>query len=742
VIGSPVYPLRRLGAALGGALLLLAACQTGRPATPSAIAEGAEGAADQWRNPGGDQGKMHYSRLTDITAANVARLGFAWDYQTGTNRVLEATPVVADGVMYAAGPLGRVFALDAGSGRELWKFEPDVDMQVNRAACCDQANRGVALAGGKVYVAALDGMLYALDAKNGAVAWKADTIVDRSRGYTSTGAPEVANGVVVIGNAGAEYDTRGYVTAYDLATGQQKWRFWIVPRDPKSGPQEAPYLDVALKTWSKDTRWDIGGGGTAWDAINYDPVTDTVFVGTGNGGPYNQADRSPGGGDNLYVSSIVALDPRTGLPKWHYQETPGDNWDYTATAPMVLTDLVVDGVERPVILHAPKNGFLYVLDRRDGTLLRANKFAKVNWADRIDLATGRPVLTGAADYAQSPKIVFPASPGGHNWHPMAWSPETKLLYVPALDMGNLLIRNTDGKVPRASRRINNAAALIFSPDLPVVVPTLPPPVRDGIMASAAWKDQEGLKGRSYLRAIDPLTGRVAWQHEASGWWDHGGVLATAGGLIFQGDDTGHLNVFDAATGKLLKAIFTGTAILAAPMTYRIGGTQYVAVAAAWGGGGWGFPHKTGAQYQRGNAGRIIVFKLDGGATPVPDKLPPFEPIPAPPPQLPGVTPATLALGAGLFNGNCAICHANQTGSNAPDLRRMQSHDAFDQILLEGLLVPNGMPRWDDTFDKAQVKAIHAYLIALQGQAHADYQKAVREGRDPNADGAPTILSNF
>jgi quinohemoprotein ethanol dehydrogenase len=742
VSAAAATPIRRLGAALAGALLLLAACQTGRPAASGTVAATGEGAVDQWRNPGGDQGKTHYSRLTEIAPGNVARLGFAWDFQTNTNRVLEATPVVVDGIMYASGPLGRVWALDAASGRELWKFEPDVDMQVNRAACCDQANRGVAVAGGRVYVAALDGMLYALDAKSGAVAWKADTIADRTRGYTSTGAPEVANGVVVIGNAGAEYDTRGYVTGYDLATGQQKWRFWIVPRDPKSGPQEAPYLDAALKTWSKDSRWDIGGGGTAWDAINYDPVTDTVFVGTGNGGPYNQADRSPGGGDNLYISSIVALDPRTGLPKWHYQETPGDNWDYTATAPMVLTDLVVDGVKRPVILHAPKNGFLYVLDRRDGKLLRANKFAKVNWADRIDLASGRPVLSGAADYSQSPKIVFPASPGGHNWHPMAWSPDTGLLYVPALDMGNLLIRNTDGKVPRAARRLNNAAALIFSPDLPVVVPTLPPPVRDGIMATAAWKDQEGLKGRSYLRAIDPLTGRVAWQHEASGWWDHGGVLATASGLVFQGDDTGRLNVFDAKTGKILKSIFTGTAILAAPMTYRIGGVQYVAVAAAWGGGGWGFPHKTGAQYQRGNAGRIIVFKLDGGATPVPDKLPPFEPIPAPPAQLPGVTPATLAQGAALFNGNCAICHANQTGSNAPDLRRMQSHEAFEQILLEGLLVPNGMPRWDDTFDKAQVKAIHAYLIALQTQAHADYQKAVREGRDPEAHGAPTILSNF
>jgi quinohemoprotein ethanol dehydrogenase len=727
-------------AALAGALLLLGACQAARPGTPAATSAAA--VDEDWRTTGGDVGKSHFSRLADINAGNVARLGFAWEYQTNTNRVLEGTPVVADGVMYASGPLGRVWALDAATGRELWKFEPVVDMQANRSACCDQANRGVALAGGRVYVAALDGMLYALDARTGAVAWKADTIADHSRGYTSTGAPELANGVVAIGNGGAEYDTRGYVTAYDLATGAEKWRFWIVPRDPKLGPQEAPYLDAALKTWSKDSRWDIGGGGTAWDAINYDPVTDTLFVGTGNGGPYAQADRSPGGGDNLYLSSIVALDPRTGLPKWHYQETPGDNWDYTATAPMVLTDLTVDGTKRPVILHAPKNGFLYVLDRRTGKLLRASKAGKVNWADRIDMATGRPVLTGEADYSQTPKIVFPSSPGAHNWHPMAWSPDTGLLYVPVLDMGNLLIRTTDGKAPRGSRRINNAAALIFSPDLPVVVPTLPPPVRDAITRTAAWRDQEGLKGRSYLRAIDPLTGRIAWQHEASGWWDHGGVLATAGGLVFQGDDTGRLNIFDARTGALRKSIFAGTAILAAPMTYRIAGVQYVAVAAAWGGGGWPFPHKTGAQYQRGNAGRILVFKLDGGATPVPPKLAAFPPIPPAPPQLPGVTPAILAEGQGLFMANCAICHANQTGSNAPDLRRMQSHAIFREIVLEGALLPGGMPRWDDAFSPKQVDAIHAYLIALQGQAHADYTKAVREGRDPEASGAPTILSNF
>jgi quinohemoprotein ethanol dehydrogenase len=736
----PLPSLRSVGtvAGIAAGLLLVAANR------PSAGASAmVEGAGAQWLNPGGDQGKTRFSTLTDINAGNVQRLGFAWDYRTGTNRVIEATPVVVEGVMYAAGPLGRVFALDAVTGKELWKFEPHVDMQANRSACCDQANRGVAVAGGKVYVAALDGMLYALDARSGRIAWKADTVVDHTRGYTSTGAPEVANGVVIIGNGGAEYDTRGYVTAYDLATGKQKWRFWIVPRDPKQGPQEGAYLDAALKTWSKDTRWDVGGGGTAWDAISYDPVTDTVFVGTGNGGPYNQADRSPGGGDNLYISSIVALDPRTGALKWHYQETPGDNWDFTATAPMVLTDLVVDGEKRPVILHAPKNGFLYVLDRRTGKVLRASKTAKLNWASHVDLKTGRPAIDQAAsDYSQSPKIVFPASPGAHNWEPMAWSPQTGLLYVPTLDMGNLLIRNTDGKAARASRRLNNGAALIFSPDLPVVVPTMPAPVRDAIMATPAWKDQEGLKATAWLRAIDPLSGKIVWQQKLSGWWDRGGVLATAGGLVFQGTDTGHLNVFDARTGKLLKSILYGTSTIAAPMTYKINGVQYVAVAAAWGGGGWPFPHRTSAQFQRGNAGRIIVFKLDGGRTPVPPLLPKPDPIPAPPPQLPGITPAMLSEGGALFQGNCSICHANATGSNAPDLRRFTAHDAFDEIVLGGALLPGGMPRWDDAFTPAQAKSIHAYLIALQKQAYEDQQKAIKEGRDPEASDAPTILSNF
>src|SRR5690606_8682434 len=309
-------------------LFALAACSSGAGDIPADY-----GAGDDWDNPGGDWAESHFSRLTDITPANVGELGLAWEYDLGTNRVQEATPVVIDGVMYTSGNLGRVYALDAATGEELWTFTPELDMQVNRSACCDQANRGIAVHDGKVFVAALDGVLYALDKISGTVMWSVDTVADRNRAYTVTGAPEIAGNMVVIGNAGAEYDARGYVTAYDVRSGDRKWRFWTVPRDPASGAQEHAELDAALETWSEETRWEIGGGGTVWDAIAYDPLFDQVIIGTGNGGPYPQAVRSPGGGDNLYLNSLVAIDRESGRMNWHFQETPGDNWDLTATQP-------------------------------------------------------------------------------------------------------------------------------------------------------------------------------------------------------------------------------------------------------------------------------------------------------------------------------------------------------------------------------------------------------------------------
>ena len=391
-------------AAVAAIALLLAACAPAPSSPGSKSAAGAHTPADDWPTTGGDPGRSHHSLLTDITPENVDALGLAWSVELGTNRVLEATPVVIGGVMYTSGVAGRAYAFDAATGRELWRFEPQVDMQVNRTVCCDMANRGVAVARGKVFVSALDGWMYALDAATGEVAWKGDAVIDRTRGYSSTGAPEVAGDVVVIGNAGAEYDVRGYVSAFDLDTGALKWRFWVVPRDPRLGPQDHPDLERAIKTWDPDSRWDVGGGGAPWDAINYDAETGLVLIGTGNGGPYHTIKRSPKGGDQLFLGSIVALDAKTGRLKWFYQQTPGDNWDFTSTQPMILARMMIDGEPRPVVIHAPKNGFLYILDRRDGKLLRANPIVRTNWATAVDLASGRPVLNpDAADYGAGPE---------------------------------------------------------------------------------------------------------------------------------------------------------------------------------------------------------------------------------------------------------------------------------------------------------------------------------------------------
>ncbi|MGO9932860.1 MAG: PQQ-dependent dehydrogenase, methanol/ethanol family [Steroidobacteraceae bacterium] len=716
------------------AALLLAACAK----SPSG------GNGRDWPTAGGDAGKSHHSPLTLITPENAATLGLAWAVDLGTNRVLEATPVEIDGILYTSGVAGRAYAFDAATGKQLWRFEPPLDMQINRSVCCDMANRGVAVARGKVFVSALDGWMYALDAATGQVAWKSDAIVDRNRGYSSTGAPEVAADVVVIGNAGGEYDVRGYVSAFEVETGRLKWRFWIVPRDPKLGIQDHPDLEQAAKTWDPNSVWDVGGGGAPWDAINYDAETGLVFLGTGNGTPYHTNKRSPAGGDQLYLGSIVALDAKTGRLKWFYQQTPGDSWDFESTEPMILTRMMIDGEQRPVIIHAPKNGFLYILDRRDGKLLRANPIVRTNWATAVDLKTGRPQIDReAADYGQSPKIVFPATPGARNWHPASFDPATGLYYASVLDMANLIF-TTPGQKPHLAGMLNNDAALIFSPDIEAALPTLPPPLQSAVRALPAFAEIQRKPFVSELRAIDPLTGRTQWAVPMRGWQDRGGVLTTASGLLFQGSIDGTLRVFDERTGTLLKSIDTGTSILAAPMTYEVNDVQYVAVMAAWGGGGYPYVPRYSAAYKRGNQGRLLVFKLGGSAVPIPPELPALEVAPPPPAQQAGVTAATIAQGKALyFASGCAMCHSNQHRSITPDLRRMQpgTHAAFIDIVLRGALVPVGMPRWDDHLSLQQVDAIHAYLIDLQAKTR-EQELAEQKAGLPLDSPSLAILSNY
>jgi quinohemoprotein ethanol dehydrogenase len=696
---------------------------------------------DDWAGTGNDPGKSHHSGLADITPANVGELGLAWQAELGTNRVLEATPIVIGGVMYTSGVAGRAYAFDAATGKPLWTFEPQVNMQVTRTVCCDNANRGVAVARGKVYVGALDGKFYALDAKTGKIVWQVDSVDDPKRGISSTGAPEIAGDVVILGNAGSDYDARGYVSAYDLESGKLRWRFHIVPRDPKLGPQDEPDLEPAVKTWDNNSRWDMGAGGSPWDAINYDAETGLVLVGTGNAEPYSLEIRSPGGGNNLYTSSIIAIDAKSGRLKWHYQESPADQWDYDATAPMILTHMKVDGQDRPVVLHAPKNGFLYILDRRDGKLLRASKLVRVNWAKGIDLKTGLPEIDReAADYSRGPKIIFPATPGARNWHPGSYDAATGLYYAPVADMGNLMFV-PPGEKTYQPKGLNTGAALIFAPDIAPALATLPPPVAAAVKALPAFAEVQRKPYSSELRAIDPLTGQTKWAVPMGGWQDRAGTLTTGAGLLFQGNLAGQLRVFDKSNGKLLKTIETGTSILAAPMTYRVKGVQYVAVMAAWGGGGFPYVPRYAAAYKKGNQGRLLVFKIGGGAVPMPADLPPLEVAPEAPPPAP---PKIVAQGQALyFTVGCALCHSNQHRSITPDLRRMspETHAAFNDIVLKGLLVQNGMPRWDDRLKPAEADAIHAWLIAEQARTHAEETEKKRRGVSLDAPSL-AILSNY
>lgn len=722
---------RRIGWSLRAAVVLAAAaCQPSH--SPGDVdwsrLLAADGQPENWLTSGRDFGKSHFSPLAQINHDNVSRLNVAWEFDTGTTRGLEATPIVIDGVMYASGVAGRVYALDAATGKARWTFEPQVDMRVTRSACCDSVNRGIAVLGGKVYVAALDGELYALDARTGGVLWQQDTLVDHQHAYTSTGAPEVAGGVVVIGNAGGEYDARGYISAYDLGDGRLKWRFFTVPGAPGK-PYEHPELALAAKTWDTASRWETGGGGATWDGMVYDPQLDLLYVGTGNANIYPRRVRSPGGGDNLFTCSILAIHPETGRMAWYYQEVPADQWDYDSVQPMILTRLKFAGIDRDVLLHAPKDGFLYVLDRRTGELLAANPFVKVNWAKYVDLHTGRPVENpDAADYADGAKLVSPATVGAHTWPPMAWSPLTGLLYVPTTEGGNIIERNVTEAYQRGS--VNVGVNVQFTAYLPKGGAGLSPEKQRLVAEPNA-----DLTMRSYLRALDPLTGKVAWQVPSEGgWWDRAGVLATGGALVFQGTATGHMRAYDARSGRLLRDLDVSSSIMAAPMTYSVGGVQYVAVMAGWGGGGWSLPHPESAAARYGNEGRILAFRLDGHAPPQREPLAPPGPIPAPPAQT--AAPAVVSSGAQLFQRNCSHCHVNMTGSAAPDLRRMTpaTHALFDKIVLGGLLQPAGMPRWDDVLSEADAQAIHAYLIAAQNAAYQDQQHATSGNPETNAGG--------
>ncbi len=707
-------------------MLVTGAASRAAAAAPGAVDAARLQAADSepqnWYTGGRDQGGTYYSPLATITAANVKNLGFAWQYDLGSPlRGQEATPVVVDGVMYTSGTWGYVYAVDAATGREVWRYDPHSDFFTGRNPCCDLVNRGVAVWHGKVYVGSGDGRLHALNAATGKKIWEVDTITDHKQPYASTGAPQIAGDLVVIGNAGADMGhggVRGYVTAYDLETGAFKWRFYTVP--PAVGqPLENPELAGAVKTWdsSRDAQFKLGG--TAWDGFAYDPALKLVYFGTSNAAPYDLRQLGPSTLDGLYTASIIALHADTGRLAWHYQTTPHDMWDFDAVQKMILTDLEVGGAVHHVIMQANKNGFFYVLDRRTGQLLSAKNFAYINWASGVDMKSGRPMITKDADWHSSPKNIYPSWAGAHTWMPMSLSAQTRLVYVPVIDSSavwvDMVHNGGDVKFLDGFFTANgifpddtyNAADLrhLFGPL---------PELKD---LRAARKSKIV---RELIRAWDPVAQKTVWEHETSSGirgYD-GGIMSTAGNLVFQGRGSGSLYVYAADTGKVLKVVETGSHMMAAPTTYAVNGEQYVAIQAGYGGTGIAEgeipPSSAAVKYE--NTNRIIAFKLGGGPVPTPAARAP-EAFEKPPQQTAG--PDAIHAGEIKFVEECSRCHV--LGLNVtPDLRKLNPglHAAFKDIVLHGALAPAGMERFDDILSEKDVDNIHAYVI---DQAWAAYR---------------------
>jgi len=687
----------------------------------------ADAEPQNWYTLGRDQDGTYYSPLKAIDAANVDRLGFAWEYDLGLPmRGQEATPIVIDGRMYTSGTWGYVYALDAATGKELWRYDPKPAYFAARNPCCDLVNRGVAVWQGIVYVEAVDGHLHAVDAATGKKLWEVDTITDHKLPYSSTGAPQIAGGVVVVGNSGSDMGrggVRGYVAAYDLKTGAYRWRFYTVPPAPGK-PFENPELAAAAKTWDPHRKAYFQGGGTAWDGFAYDPALNLVYFGTANAAPYDLRQLGPAKLDSLYTASIIAVHADTGRMAWYYQTTPRDSWDYDAVQKLVLTDLEVAGEKHAVVMQASKNGFFYVLDRKTGKLLSANNYTYVNWASGVDLETGRPVTTKTSDWYSGPKVVYPSWAGGHTWPPMSLSAQTHLVYIPVIDQSAVWVdlRHNGGTVKFIDGffTVNG----IYPDDTynAADVKELYGPLPDRKSVEAGRKVNPV---RELLRAWDPVAEKTVWEHVTSQGirGNDGGVMSTGGNLVFQGRGNGELWVYAADSGKVLKTIQTGSHIMAAPVTYAVDGVQYVAVQVGYGGAAITVgpipPSSAALKYQ--NTNRIIAFKLDGGPVPTPPPRP-DEPFPEPP--APTATAAAIKDGEIKFIQECSRCHVLGP-SSTPDLRKLSPglHAVFKEIVLHGALAPNGMERFDDLLSEHEVEDIHAYLIDQSWQAYRTQEAA-------------------
>jgi quinohemoprotein ethanol dehydrogenase len=661
---------------------MLCACAPLSVALPASGAPSV-GTGPEWQYVNGDSDETGFSRLDKITPANAGKLGLAWYVDLPGEVSLEASPIEVDGIVYFTGSYAQVYASDAVTGKQVWTFDPKTwehnPMKLNYNF---GANRGATYAGGKIFFASLDGRLFALDAKTGKEIWNTET-TDPKQGQTVTGAPRVFDGKVIIGQGGADFGMRGYVSAYDQESGKELWRFYVVPSSPEAN-QGDPAMEAAAKTWNGEFWKKTGGGGGPWDSITFDSELKRIYVGTANASPYDPEARSPGGGDNLYTASIVALDADTGKYVWHYQINPRDSWDYDTTQQMTLATLKIKGKPRKVLMQAPKNGFFYVIDRETGKVISAEKLGKVTWAERVDLATGRPVERPGIRYESGQSVIYPFNSGLHSWMRMAYSPVTGLVYVPTMQMAT---------------RLHRGAA--EDDDMNVM----------GVNVSSVGG--ESGDGKGYLVAWDPVAGKARWTVTLDKLWN-GGAVSTAGNVVFQGTADGWFCAYDARSGARLWRQYVGMGIIGAPMTYEVGGTQYVSVLAGYGGSAAAVGEIMNAGWKYHDPRRILTYAIDGKAQ-LPHSDPPtfkvnFQDNPAE-----AIDPKQAAMGKAISIA-CAACHGRNlvsAGGPAPDLRESAvplNPEAFYTVVHDGALIQHGMPPFA-IFGKPQIEALRQYVRA-------------------------------
>ena len=670
----------------------------------SATAAGASEKSAGWTSHGGGDNEQFYSPLAQINADTASQLGLAWYAQLSEGGGYQTTPLVIDGRMYVTTPWSKVYAFDAKTGKQLWKYDPEVPREIaGTSLCCNISNRGAAYWNGKIIWGALDGRLVAVDAKTGKKAWEA-RVTDPAMAYSITGAPRIGKGIVYIGVGGGEFYTRGFLAAHDANTGKELWRFWTVPGDPSKGPDHAAsdsVMAMAAKTWTGEW-WKAGGGGSTWDGIVYDPQTETVVFGTGNGIPWPAFIRSPGGGDNLFTASIVAVDAKTGKYKWHYQATPKDGFDYDNTSPLTVADITVDGQKKHVVMQAPKNGILYVIEVGTGKVVSADPFVpSVNWLTGFDKANNwAPILNPEGDYGKTGKGFYIVSSQAHVWHPQSYNPNTGLLYVPtrygvgsffaekgARILGNQLVDVSMSKQPEGTR----------------------PQIQGG---------------GAYLQAWDPVQRKAVWtQREGNG---SAGTLSTAGNLVFQGTAGQKFSAFRADTGEKVWSTETQGNVVPGPVTYSIDGVQYLAAISS---ASTGFAAANGVN-------RLLVYKV-GGKVALPPAPPPVRQVLNPPDNF--GDDALRAHGKDVYERSCTGCHeGGRMFTGYPDLNytvALNSAPLFKAIVLDGALKENGMMPFNKSLTTEDAEAVRSFLTYRANDLKKNPPRFGAPGAGPGAPGA-------